>query len=185
MKNALSVGITTRRIPLSPASIHALSNLDQYDVIAFTSKNARKFFTEVLKERRLTLPRHIRIIHVGPRNDLLKSPLKGMRILFPRSLRAPYDIVRRLRAKGVIVRPLPLYTAQGIPLSATQKGRLVQGKINSLYFKSPSGVTGLLQQFRREERKIVQRITAECIGPTTAEAARKAGFKKVLVKKVY
>jgi len=181
MKNVFTVGIKTIRIPLSRASTSALRNLDRYNVIAFTSKNARRFFTQELKERHLTLPRDIRIIQVGPRHDLLKSPLKARRILFPRSTRAPYDIIRRLRARGAIVRPLLLYTAHGIPLSPTQKMSLLQGKIDSLYFKSPSGVTGFLEQFRGKDKEIVQHISARCIGKTTAQAARAAGFKHISI----
>jgi uroporphyrinogen-III synthase len=184
MKKLLEIRIKTTRIPLSHTSIQALRNLDRYDLIVFTSKNARKFFAQELTERHIALSRRIRIIQVGPRNDLLKFSLKDRWILFPRSALAPYDIVRHLRARDAVVRVIPLYTAHSIPLSRKHKESILRGEIGALYFKSPSGVTGLLRQFRKKERRIVQNIPVQCIGKTTATAARAAGFKRVSVKGV-
>lgn len=174
----------TKRIPLSPTSIQALRNFDRYDLIVFTSKNAKKFFAQELKERHTKLPRHIHVIQVGPRVDLLKFPLSGKRILFPHSALAPYDIVRKMRARGAMVRVVPLYTAYGMPLSQVEKKSLLAGRIEKLYFKSPSGIDGLLRQVSRSERKIVLAIPVLCIGETTSKAARKAGFRQVSIKNI-
>ena len=176
--------IKTTRIPLSRASMQALRNLDRYSLIVFTSKHAKQCFAQALQEERIPLPRRIRVVQVGPRNDLLKLPLKHEHILFPRSAIAPYDIVRRLRARGAVVRPLPLYTTRGTALSDRHKRSLLSGAVGALYFKSPSGVTGLLGQFRKKEKKIIQAIPATCIGQTTAAAARAAGFKRISIKGV-
>ncbi len=83
MGKMLEIKVETKRIPLSRASIKALYRLRKYDVIAFTSKNARRFFAQELRKRRLALPRSVRVIQVGPRKDLLSFPLRGKRILFP------------------------------------------------------------------------------------------------------
>ena len=109
--------ITLARLPLSPQAVRALRKLEQYDLIVFTSKNARRFFMQALRECRISLPKKSRIVQVGPRTDLLKLPVKNKRILFPRSAIAPYDIVRQLRARGASVRVIPLYTARGAALS--------------------------------------------------------------------
>ena len=182
MARRFEARITLARLPLSPQAVRALRKLKQYDLIVFTSKNARRFFMQALRERRISLPKKSRIVQVGPRTDLLKLPVKNKRILFPRSAIAPYDIVRQLRARGASVRVIPLYTARGAPLSRAKKEELLQGKIKKLYFRSPSGITGLLKQFRGSKKKTILAIPAHCIGETTARAARAAGFKKVFAK---
>lgn len=179
----LAVQVVVRRLPLSRASVKVLRHLKNYDHIVFTSKNARKFFLQELKERRIPAPPRSRTIQVGPRVDLLQFPLlSGKRILFPRSAIAPHDIVRRLRARGVVVRVLPLYNTSGTPLTPAQKRALVEGKVQRIYFKSPSGVFGFLGQLRGHVRQAVFAVPARCIGQTTAHAARKMGFKKVFIR---
>lgn len=182
MKNEIRVKVKLNRIPLFHASISALRDLDRYDHVVFTSKNARKFFGQTLKESQITFPYRNRIIQVGQRSDLLKFSFKNKRILFPRSTVAPYDIVRRLRRKGAVVRVIPLYTASGVPLSDAQKNFLLKKKVSQLYFKSPSGVKGLLRQLRSKNRKMLLAIPARCIGRTTALTAKKAGFKQVFIR---
>lgn len=184
MKTILEIGVKTRRIPLSYRSVQALRNLGRYDLVVFTSKNAREFFSQALRQYRIKSPMHRQIVQVGPRADLLRLSLRGRRILFPRSALAPYDIVKKMRARGAIVRVVQLYTAHGIAISTMQKKSLLGGKIQKLYFKSPSGIDGLLHQLPRSEHKIAFAIHAICIGETTAQAARKAGFKHVTIKNV-
>ena len=184
MTKRFEVQVETKRLPLSHESLQVLRNLDAYDLVIFTSKNARKFFAQELRKRRIAFPHRSHVIQVGPRKDLLKFPISNKRILFPRSAIAPYDIVRRLRARGAIVRVMPLYTSEGVVLSHQRKELLMRGKVCQLYFKSPSGITGLLRQLKKRERQIIQNIPALCIGKTTARAARRAGFKKVSSKAV-
>jgi uroporphyrinogen-III synthase len=181
MKGGFEVRVVLKRLPLSRASVAALKHLDRYDAILFTSKNARRFFMQELRRRRFAPPRS-RIIHVGPRRDLMKFHINGKRVLFPRSAIAPSDIVRALRARDTIVRVIPFYTTKGAPLSRAQKDRLLQGKVKRLYFKSPSGIRGLLAQFRGRDREAIRSIPARCIGATTAVAAREAGFKRVFIR---
>jgi uroporphyrinogen-III synthase len=184
MSATLEVKVTVRRLPLSRASVRALRDASHYDYVALTSKNARRLFIQTLRDLGAELPASSRIMRVGPRADLLKFPWRGKRVLFPRSALAPYDIVKRLRARGATVRPIALYTAHGVPLSPAQKKALLAGKIRQLYFRSPSGIDGFLRQFRGRDRKTVLSLPALCIGGTTAQAARKAGFGRVSIKNV-
>ncbi|MDO8518008.1 MAG: uroporphyrinogen-III synthase [bacterium] len=184
MQKTLEIRVEVHRLPLSRASIVALRNLNRYDLVVCTSKNARKFFAVELKERRVQPAQRTTIIQVGPRRDLLKFPIDNMHILFPRSALAPYDIVRQLRARGAVVRVIPLYTTDSVPLSPPQKESLLRGEVARLAFKSPSGVHGLVGQLEKKEREVVFRIPAQCIGYTTARAAREAGFKKISIKSV-
>jgi uroporphyrinogen-III synthase len=181
MKGELEVRVVVKPLPLSRTAVNALLHIERYNVIIFTSKHARTFFERELRKRAISLPRD-RVIQVGPRNDLLKKALTGKRILFPRSALAPSDVIRKLRAIRSIVHVIPLYTAEGEPLSRAEKKRLQQGGVQQLYFKSPSGVHGLIRQFRGSVRRHILSIPARCIGETTAAAARKAGFKKVFIR---
>ncbi|HEV3245549.1 MAG TPA: uroporphyrinogen-III synthase [Candidatus Paceibacterota bacterium] len=180
MKSEFEVRIDLKKLPLSRTSVRAMRHLDHYDAVILTSKNAKKFFMQELRQR--CLPRPRRIIQVGPRADLLTFELKGQRILFPRSKIAPFAIVRKLRAKGVTVRVMPLYTVKGVPLSRTEKKQLLSGAIKRLYIKSPSGAEGLLRHFRGKERTVVLSIRVRCIGKTTARTARQTGFRHVSIR---
>lgn len=181
MKSEFEARITLVPLPLSRASIDALRHLGRYDVIVFTSKHAQTYFEKELLRCRIALPDRSRIIRVGPRNHLLKLALKGKRILFPRSGAAPFDTIRKLRKIGSRVRVIPLYLPKGVPLTSVQKANLQNGKTKQLYFKSPSGIAGLLKQCHGRLRKAALSIPARCIGDTTAQAARKAGFKRVFI----
>lgn len=184
MSTSFEVQITIERLPLSPRHTNALLRLSRYDHIVCTSKNAYTCFLEALHELSITPPEADRIIRVGPRADILNYPLSGKRILFPRSTLAPFDIVTAMRAQGAIVTVLPLYTVHGVPLSQEDRSALCEGRIPELYFKSPSGITGLLAQLRPHERAQVRNIPVLAIGDTTAEAARAAGFTQVRIKNV-
>jgi uroporphyrinogen-III synthase len=177
--STLTARVIFRHLPLSSSSLAAVKNLDRYDLTVFTSKNARRFFLRELRKRGIAAPQHT--VTVGPRKDLLKLPLKGKRILFPRSALAPRDIVQSMRSRGATVRVVPLYTAVGKPLTAKERLSLRGGKIKNVYFRSPSGVRGLLRQMRGEQKRRVRALPARCIGETTAAAARAAGFKKVSI----
>ena len=181
MKREFEVRVIFKQLPLSRASESALQHIERYDVIIFTSKHARAFFEQELRKRGISLPRD-RVIQVGPRNDLLKKALTRKQILFPRSALAPSDVIRKLRTLRSIVRVIPLYSTSGQELSDTQKKRLREGSIEQLYFKSPSGIHGLLRQFRGQARRRILSIPARCIGETTTHAARKAGFKRVFIR---
>jgi uroporphyrinogen-III synthase len=181
MTRRLKVAVVTIPLPLSRAADRALRSLARYTTIAFTSKNARIHFNDVLSKRKIALPKKIQIIQVGPRADLLTHSIKGARILFPRSARAPGDILQQLRAQGAIVRSIPLYTTRVIPLTKKERINLQTQKISSLYFRSASGVTGFLGQLRGTLRAQALRLPVHTIGETTAEAARKAGFIDVQV----
>ena len=184
MSKSLDIQIRITRKKLSPTSIQALQALDRYDLIVFTSKNARKCFSTELRERGICPPAQNKIIHVGPRADVLKHAIDTKRILFPRSAIAPFDIVRDMRKRGALVRVLPLYFTSVVPLSDIQHKTLLTGGYTRITFKSSSGVTGLLKQLRATERRQVLKIKVECIGQSTAKTAREAGFKRISIMRI-
>jgi len=200
----LEIRVRARALPLTPAAVRTLSRLASFDWIVFASKNAARFFGKELRRRRLAVPRAVRIaavgaataaavraagmrVHVVPVRstamDMVAAlgDVRGRRVLFPRSAVAPATPVRALRSRGAHVQVLPLYVSTLPPLAASTRRALLSGRCAALVFTSPSGVHGLMRQLRAPERTVVRRIIARCIGPTTATAARKAGFSKIVI----
>jgi uroporphyrinogen-III synthase len=207
MGKIFEVEIRVRRKKLTTTSARALTRLDTYNWILFTSKNAVTFFAQELRERHISFPKKLPIAVVGPTtanaahrehwhvqvlpeqftvSDLLRSigNIQGKHILFPRSAIAPYETIRKLRARGGHVTVLPLYNTEGMPINPTTKNALTKGLYKQLTFKSPSGIIGFMRQFSAAQRRFLQEVPALCIGPTTARAARSAGFKKILLLKI-
>ena len=175
------VHVITSLVTQTAGAIRALRNVHAYDYVVFTSKNAETIFRKKISSLGIHPMSQSRMLRVGPRADLLKLPLRGKRVLFPRSSRAPFDIVSALRRHGVTVHPIPLSTVRGAALTSKQRHALLSGEVGQLYFKSPSGIAGLLMQFRGRNRDTVRRIPALCIGKTTRDAAKKAGWKNVTI----
>ncbi len=207
MTETLEIGIRVVKRKLSPAASRALTHIERYSWVLFTSKNAVTFFVQELKRRQIVFPSTVAIAAVGPETarSLRKAQLrvnvvpkeftvrdmvasmgnvKGQHILFPRSAIAPLDAVRTLRKKGGHVRTISLYTTTASPLTAVTKRAISAGHYTHVIFRSPSGIRGMLRQLDHSEKRAVKKIIAECIGPTTARAARLAGFKKVTIRSV-
>jgi len=202
MHNILEAKVQTTRLKLSRSDAATYTRLDSYDWILFSSKNAAQYFAEDLKKYKIALSDAPRIAAVGDvtakvlkRNgihidalskratlkDMVLSlgTISNMRILFPRSAVAAKDAIVAMRKKGATVRTIALYTTTPVPLTKNQRNNLLAGKYVALHFKSPSGVCGLLKQFSAPEKRRVLSLEAECIGPTTAAAAKNAGFRSV------
>ncbi|MDB5189962.1 MAG: uroporphyrinogen-III C-methyltransferase, partial [Parcubacteria group bacterium] len=159
-------------------------------------------FVKELKIRKTKVSKDVRIAAVGPETaaalqacgfsvaaiperftarDMVKSlgKVNGLRILFPRSAIAAKEPVQILRAQGARVQIVPLYYPVPVPLSQITKRALIAGQYTELSFKSPSGIQGFLRQLTTAEKKTALQIPAICIGPTTAKAAKGAGFRRV------
>jgi uroporphyrinogen-III synthase len=207
MASTLRIRVRTIPLKLRPNDIEALKNPDSYDWILFASKNAVHYFAQELHTRRIKLPHRTRIAAVGPSTarelkklklfvdfvpkkstakDMLNGlgMVRGEKLLFPRSALAKDDIARRARALGSSIRIVPLYTNVPIALSPSQKIKLLSGSYSHFHFSSPSGIAGLMSQLNKVERMSVRKIPAHCIGPTTARAAKVAGFTKISIEGV-
>ncbi len=207
MGKTFEVEVQVSKKKLSTVSGRALTRIASYDWVLFTSKNAVTFFVQELRERHISFPKDLAVGAVGPVtaqaasrqkwdvkvipeqftvNNLLRAmgDIQGKRILFPRSAIALHEAIRKLRARGARVTVLPLYTTEAMPLTQTAKRSILRGLYNQFKFKSPSGVKGFVGQFSPAERRYILAIPALCIGPTTAQAARTIGFKKIIRSKV-
>ena len=107
----------------------------------------------------------------------------GKRVLLLRAQGAGGEVVKLLRMRGFHVESAPIY-------STTLVGTMLKGTrldhVDAVLLGSPSEVEGLV---RRLPDAVLTRLKdnalAACIGPVTARAARKAGFKRILSSKLH
>jgi uroporphyrinogen-III synthase len=180
------------------------SLLSSYDWLIFTSSNGVKFFIEAVKELGADIKQfsQLKIATVGEKtaetarhhglsvdftppkftsNDLTQQmpPVKGKKILIPRSAIGNPELETHLEQKGAIVTAMPLYT------TITQENNMEEfwnlfltNKIFGLTFTSPSTIEGFLQNIGEKKEQILN-LPVYSIGPTTTAAVKKHGFTKI------
>ncbi|MCY4146482.1 MAG: uroporphyrinogen-III synthase [Chloroflexi bacterium] len=184
----------------------ALCHLSEFDWLVFTSVNAVAAVADRL--RTLASPPNwsqLSIAVVGPQTrDAVKIALgrdvdflpeqanarllahrlplpKAARLLLPQADQADASTAQIFRERGAAVTPVIAYRtvvgSGGIDLGA----QLAQGDVHALTFASPSAVDYLLQRCPQPR---IFALPAACIGATTAEAARRQGFDRLIVPKV-
>lgn len=184
----------------------ALSRLCEFDWLVFTSSNAVAALADRLRLL-ATQPdwSHFSIAAVGPQTrdavriafgrdvDFLpeqanarmlahRLPVpKAARLLLPQTDRADPSTAQIFRERGAAVSTAVAYRtvmgSGGIDLAA----QLAQGNVQALTFASPSAAEFLLQ--RCPQPKFLA-LPAACIGASTAEAARRLGFERLVVPPV-
>jgi uroporphyrinogen III methyltransferase/synthase len=192
---------------------HALTCLSEYHGLIFTSVNGVQFFMRRLKETGQDIRelKGVRIYTIGPKTEksvrdfgmqvdcvpenfvaesLIKSlgqeNVQGKKFLIPRALVAREILPDQLRAMGAEVDVVPAY--QTVP--PTRKNevlaqRLQEGTVDVITFTSSSTVTNFLEQTGPELRPHLEGVTFACIGPITANTARKNGLKVTIIPKKY
>lgn len=188
----------------------ALSVLQQYHWLIFTSINGVLFFFERLFACGLDVRAlgHLRTAAIGPatakamrdrglNTDILprtyqaesvveafsKQPLQGQAVLIPRAKQAREILPRELRQMGARVDEVVAYqTRQGSGKAQTVMDDLEAGSIDMMTFTSSSTVRNFaaLLPFAADDERI-KRITVACIGPITADTARELGFRVDIV----
>jgi uroporphyrinogen-III synthase len=107
----------------------------------------------------------------------------GQRILLPRADIAREALATGLRARGALVEEVAAYRT--IPGAGIERlrGLLRAGSIDAITFTSSSTVRYLLEGLAavgvhgEEAAELVNRAAVVCIGPVTAETARRAGLR--------
>jgi uroporphyrinogen III methyltransferase/synthase len=99
--------------------------------------------------------------------------LAGARVLVPCSSRARDELARGLRALGADVLPVVAYETVEPRDLAPRVARCLEQGFDLALFASPSAV----ESFAQAAGARVRGLPAVAIGPTTAEAARKAGLE--------
>ena len=107
--------------------------------------------------------------------------LKGLKILLARAAKGRDLLPQALKKAGAKVADLHLYDT--VAASFDHQGLYAaagRGNVDLAVFTSASGVENFLKPYAAARRKVmVESLDAACIGPVTAEAARKAGFRVV------
>jgi len=185
----------------------ALRDLDSFGLIVFTSVNGVEAFLERLGHHGLDLravPRDAKVAAIGPataerireaglRVDVVPKEyraegliealeagrLAGERVLIPRAKVAREVLPDRLREAGAEVVVPPAY--ESVPSSEGKEElslRMQSGEIDCVTFTASSTVENFVGAFGAEEAaRLLEGTRVACIGPVTADTARKRGLR--------
>ena len=180
--------------------LQALSELDKFDRVIFTSVNGVMHTWQNLEG---PWPNSVRVAAIGPataaalrsRNvepdfvpsgyvaEALASGLesvRGQRILLPRASRARPALAELLRSGGAQVRTVTAYETHVNRPSDAAYAALADG-IDAVTFTSGSTVEGFAALFPHPNTA----MTAASISPITAGVAFRSGFKVAVVAETY
>ena len=185
----------------------AIRDLDSFGLIVFTSVNGVEAFLKRLQHHGLDLravPRDAKVAAIGPataeriewgrvagrrgpRRVQGRGPdrssrtgsLAGERVLIPRAKVAREILPEKLREAGAEVVVPPAY--ESVPLLEGQEEvslRLQSGEIDCVTFTASSTVENFVGAFGAEEAaRLLAQTRVACIGPITADTARKHGLR--------
>jgi uroporphyrinogen III methyltransferase/synthase len=179
----------------------AISGLDSFDWIVFTSVNGVESFMERLRHLGRDLravPQWSKIAAIGPATALkvegvglrvdvtpeeykaealigalTEYSLAGKKVLIPRAKVAREILPQKLREAGAEVVVPPAY--ESVPSSEGKerlKEMLDNGEIDCVTFTASSTVENFVRAFGRETGRLLSEARVACIGPITAETAR-------------
>ena len=195
------------RPPTSFAAIDAaISNIDSFDWIIFTSANGVISFFQRLEKLRGDMNLNSKFACVGPQTEaelrrhgakasfipkeflteslgeeLSRSEnLLGKKVLLARAESANKAIKNALDRAGAIVTEAPVYRTVS---RKNQNPRLLDG-VTDITLTSPSTVEGLLASVGAIEI-FSREIKVHCIGPVTAQKARALGLRVDSVANVH
>jgi uroporphyrinogen-III synthase len=186
----------------------ALSSIDAFDWVLFTSSNA----VQALERRGEELGRSLNALAklppaavVGPATSgaaeaagfsvefvaaehsgaglarELGAELRGRKVLLPRGDRANSDLPTALRKCGALVTEVVAY--RNLPPSSTDQEKVeecLKDGVDGILFYSPSAVQNFLELLGRERMATFQgRVLMVAIGPTTANALSGAGIQRI------
>lgn len=186
----------------------ALSRMDSFDWILFTSANA----VQAVDRRRRELGfessatmSQVRTAAVGPATaeeaehagfsveyvatshsgtglaEELREELAGKRVLLPRSDRAGTELPAALRRSGAVVTEVVAYRT--LPPSEGEREKAMEclkEGVDGVLFFSPSAVHNFFELVGGERMRVLQgRAVMVAIGPTTARALSAAGFQRI------
>lgn len=177
---------------------HALSALDRYAWVAFTSANSVAVFFDRLARRAGSVPPGVRIAAVGPgtaraltsrgaRVDFVPSEflgerlgqelgeVDGQRVLFPRAAGAREALALELTRRGAAVEDVVVY--ETLPAAPDPHGlRELEQGIDAATFTSASTVDNFFLLLDGRAARLLEGVVIACIGPVTADAARARGL---------
>lgn len=113
--------------------------------------------------------------------------LTNKRVLIPRAEVAREILPEMLRARGAHVDVVPAYRTLPVPPEgfAAIRERLAQGAIDIVAFTSSSTVERLVEGLGDAARRLLATPQVACIGPITADTARRLGLTPHVVAETY
>ncbi|MGD9950640.1 MAG: uroporphyrinogen-III C-methyltransferase [Desulfobulbus sp.] len=187
----------------------AIAEIDSYSWLLFTSLNAVTYFFKRLyalglDSRKLASTKIAAVgratseelLKYGVRADLIpekftgeglaealvKTEVKGTRILLPRALKASDILPETLTDAGATVTIAPTY--QNVPPQGRKqelRDQLEVGSVDMITFTSSSTVTNFLTMLdaadEQELHRLLDKVHIAAIGPITAETVRESGLQ--------
>jgi len=185
----------------------AIHDLDSFGLVVFTSVNGVEAFLKRLRHYGLdlrALPQDAKVAAIGPataerireaglRVDVVPEEyraealiealgtrsLAGERVLLPRAKVAREILPEKLREAGAEVVVPPAY--ESVPSADGKEAlslRLQSGEMDCVTFTASSTVENFIGAFGAEEAaQLLAETRVACIGPITADAARKRGLR--------
>lgn len=191
----------------------ALSSIEKYDWIIFTSVNGVRPFFERLKINKKDIRelKGIKICAIGPRTakevedyglslDLVpveyraesviesigKENIKGKKILIPRAEVAREILPEELRKMGADVDIIPAYrTLKPEAELDWIKKLFLDKKVSAITFTSSSTVKNFIDMFGKEAKELLGGVAVACIGPVTRKTAEELGIKTDIMPRDY
>ncbi|MDP2690519.1 MAG: uroporphyrinogen-III synthase, partial [Deltaproteobacteria bacterium] len=183
----------------------AIKRLSTYDWAIFTSVNGVRYFFERLTKLGYDLRelKGVKICAIGPMTEkavrelyinvdlvpkeyraeailssLGKRGIKGKRFLLPRALKAREILPDEIRTLGGHIDVAPAYkTVRPAKAAGELKRMLAEGEIDVVTFTSSSTVTNFASMLRKAELPgLLKGVKVACIGPITADTAKKFGL---------
>ena len=191
---------------------HAFTHISDYDWLCFTSVNGVEiFFTELdRQERDVRDLAGIALAAIGPataaalqrrglRVEMVPDEFKaeefaaalltrvraGERLLLPRAAGARAVLPEQLRVAGVLVDEIIVYQAvKDAGAATTLSAILAEQKLDYITFTSSSTVNNFVESCEGREW-LAGGVKIACIGPITAETARRHGLRVDLIAERY
>ncbi|MGB9673605.1 MAG: uroporphyrinogen-III synthase [Anaerolineales bacterium] len=184
----------------------AITQLEKYDWVIFTSVNGVKIFFDRLEQLGLRFPQEGRekpkVAAIGPKTaqairrknvavDFIPreyiaeailpglGELQGKWVLLPRAKIARAALPHAIQQAGGIVHEMALYQTKVAAVDETTLKHLREG-LDWITFTSPSTVhhfVKILQEHHIDPLHLSGNPNVACIGPITAEAAQSVGFR--------
>ncbi|MEN6463782.1 MAG: uroporphyrinogen-III C-methyltransferase [Syntrophaceae bacterium] len=190
----------------------AIDNIELYSWLIFTSANGVRFFLRRLREKGRDIRdlKNIRICSIGPATaamlkkmgihvemvpneyiseGVIKSfsgiDVRGKKILLPRAEIARDIIPEELAKMGASVDVVTAYrTVQSGAKKSELQEHLDKGRVDVITFTSPSTVANFVH-IMGKDFKLPEKVKIACIGPVTAAAAKKNGFRIDIMQNEY
>lgn len=179
----------------------ALNELERFDWIVFTSRRA----VDAVHDLGRTIPTTLRVAAVGPRvaqsvrsagwpltlvgtgggaalaEALAPRVSADARVLFPAGEQASTALEEGLRSRGAAVHRVHVYRTEPVALDGARcRAALESSQVDAVTFLSPSAVQSTVASLDTEGcARMLRRVPALCIGTSTGDSAREAGFGDV------